>query len=591
VSLDAVDFEQMFETVRREVTAVTAVLREAPGPAPGVPDDRVGRPGRLGDLPGLPVDPVGQAWEQILAAVLAEGPPEDPFDPSGGASRDLLGVLRVAGAPAPVGDLDGPAVAAALDTIDLTAFAVSDGEVVAAVAAASRLAAWAAGREVAATAELTARAARWRGVGPLAGIDGVEELLSARDLAALEVAAALGVSAAAADDRVERAGDLARLPGTRLALAGGRIDLAKARAIVEAVAPLDDAAAAAVEARVLGRAPGQTLPNLKACLARAVIAADPAAAETRRLAKAAARGVSRWRDGDCGSVLQWHGSDEEIEGFWLWLTCAALAARGPRATDDRSLDQVRSDVLADLGARGLDRSLTDTGAPLPTRKGRRPQIGVVVAASTLLGLDEEPGELVGVGPVTAALARRIAAEGTWRRLLTDPRTGRLDEVSAQTYAPPQDMVDHVTARDGTCRGIGCRISASLCDLDHEIPWPAGPTAVSNLQALHQRHHDLKTHTDTTVTTDPDGTTVWTLPSGRVYRVPPHQPLQHPDLDPAPLRAALRALLDTERQARQRRQNQDRADRDGGHLGGRDGPPPHDTTPQNEGPPEDDAPPF
>jgi hypothetical protein len=156
-----------------------------------------------------------------------------------------------------------------------------------------------------------------------------------------------------------------------------------------------------------------------------------------------------------------------------------------------------------------------------------------VAATTLLGLDEEPGELTGVGPITAPLARRIAADGTWRRLLTDPRTGRLDEVSADTYAPPQDMVDHVVTRDGTCRGIGCRIPATACDLDHEVPWPAEPTAITNLHALHQRHHDVKTHTDTTVVTQPDGTTVWTLPSGRTYRVPPHQLLQHPDLDPEP----------------------------------------------------------
>jgi hypothetical protein len=397
VSLDAIDFEHMFEVGRREVTAVTAGLREAPGPVPV-------RPGRVGgEPPGVPVDPLAQAWEQILAAVLAEGPPEDPDGVSVG---DPVEVLRVAGAPVPAGDLDGPAVAAALAAVELAAAAVSDADVVAAVAAASRLAAWAAGREVAATAELTARAARWRGVGPLAGVEGVTGLLSAADLAAAEVAAALGVSARTADDRVERAGDLARLPGTRMALAGGRIDLAKARAIVDAVATLSDDAAAAVEARVLGRAPGQTLPNLKACLARAVIAADPAAAEARRLARAAARGVTRWRDADCGSVLQWQGSDEEVEGFWLWLTGCALAARGPRGTDGRTLDQARSDVLADLGARGLDRSLTDTGAPLPTRKGRRPQIGVLVAATTLLGLDQEPGELVGVGPVTAPLARR-----------------------------------------------------------------------------------------------------------------------------------------------------------------------------------------
>jgi hypothetical protein len=115
-----------------------------------------------------------------------------------------------------------------------------------------------------------------------------------------------------------------------------------------------------------------------------------------------------------------------------------------------------------------------------------------------------------------------------------------------------------------------------------VPWPAGPTAVSNLHALHQRHHDLKTHTDTTVITEPDGSTVWTLPSGRTYRVPPHQPLQHPDLDPEPLRAALRQLREAERQARERREH---PERDGANLGGRDGPP------HRHLPPEDDLPPF
>ena len=105
-------------------------------------------PELLGDLPGLPVDPLGQAWEQILAAVLAEGPPEwsEARSEGPGLVGDPLAVLRVAGAPVPAGDLDGPAVAAALAAIDLSSALVADADVVAAAVAASRLAAWAAGR-------------------------------------------------------------------------------------------------------------------------------------------------------------------------------------------------------------------------------------------------------------------------------------------------------------------------------------------------------------------------------------------------------------------------------------------------------------
>ncbi|MGH8892853.1 MAG: hypothetical protein ACRDWY_06035, partial [Actinomycetes bacterium] len=85
-----------------------------------------------------------------------------------------------------------------------------------------------------------------------------------------------------------------------------------------------------------------------------------------------------------------------------------------------------------------------------------------VALSTLLGLDDEPGELAGHGPITAAVARRIAAEGTWRRLLTDPVTGQLVAMGSERYEPPQEMRDAVIARDKTCRGpaAGCRPTAA-----------------------------------------------------------------------------------------------------------------------------------
>ena len=152
-------------------------------------------------------------------------------------------------------------------------------------------------------------------------------------------------------------------------------------------------------------------------------------------------------------------------------------------------------MLADLADHGLAHDR------LPTRHGRAPQIGVVVAMSTLAGLDEQPAELLGAGPITAPTARRIAAGGVWRRLLTDP-AGQLLEISADTYEPPQALRDLVLARDRTCRGPGCRTPADRCDLDHTIPWPTGPTSPANLRALCRSHHRLKTHTDTTYRTDP-----------------------------------------------------------------------------------------
>ena len=128
---------------------------------------------------------------------------------------------------------------------------------------------------------------------------------------------------------------------------------------------------------------------------------------------------------------------------------------------------------------------------------------MTVSVETLLGLRDDPGELAGYGPITAQVARRIATEGTWRRLLTDPRTGRFDELSVDSYEPPQDMRDHVLARDPVCIGLGCRLPANRCDLDHRVPHPRGPTAAGNLEPWCRSGHEIKTFTDTTVTTDPD----------------------------------------------------------------------------------------
>lgn len=468
-------------------------------------------------VPRWVVDPV--AWE-------APRPGDPDFDEAWG--RGLAGdpaeearvAARVAAWP-PAGLLDGtgpgPELASLLAEVD--ADRADADQLIAAAAAAARLAAWATGREAAVTAALVERVAGWPGVDPPALCAKSSRAITPERMAASELGPALALSPRGAQTRVEFAVALRRLPATRAALSSGTIDWAKAKMLVEQTATLGDQAAAAVEAKVLARAGGRTYSELRQSVRRAVLAADPAASEDRRQQAIADRRVERCPLRDGMAALTWTASAERIEAFYVWLTAQA---RQIKATgDQRSLDQIRSDILADIGADGLayDR--------LPTEQGRAPQIGVLVALPTLMGLDDEPGELRGHGPIPASVARRIAADGAWRRILTEPRTGRFDEMSTDSYQIPQDLRDHVLARDRTCRWPGCRAPAARCDLDHHIPHPRGQTCPANLGPLCRAHHQVKTHTRTTI--DPDGNGgLWiTLPSGRTYHQPAEPALDHP----------------------------------------------------------------
>jgi hypothetical protein len=100
------------------------------------------------------------------------------------------------------------------------------------------------------------------------------------DARVLEVAAVFTVSENAARTRMELAVALAtRLHHTWQQLRDGRIDGYQARAIAEATEPLTAEQAAAVEARVLPKAPDQAPARLREALRRAVLKVD---ADARR---------------------------------------------------------------------------------------------------------------------------------------------------------------------------------------------------------------------------------------------------------------------------------------------------------------------
>lgn len=143
--------------------------------------------------------------------------------------------------------------------------------------------------------------------------------------------------------------------------------------------------------------------------------------------------------------------------------------------------------------------------------------------STLLGADDDVAEVVGHGFVSAVQARELAlANGSvWRRLVVDPVTGTALDLSTRRYRPTRAMADVVAARDGMCRGPGCTVPADRCDIDHDTPWPAGPTQIGNLSNKHRRHHNHKTRGTWIASSDEDGAITWRTCAKRRYVSYPH----------------------------------------------------------------------
>jgi hypothetical protein len=449
--------------------------------------------------------------------------------------------LERPGTSAPWASLDGieavppdGMLALILEHVDVTA--ADDHHLVEVVAAWQRLAGWVYLNGALAAAELSRRASMnpfWSAPAP-----------ANQNVAGDELAMRLGWSKPAANRLVRDGRALENeLLLTADAVRDGRLDASKVRVVTERLHSRPGQLAWAVQELVLPGAQTRTPSQLERDIDRALLEVDPADAAYRLPAAAAKRRVCHPRPLPDGMAGIWAvlpaGDAAQVDAT---LDASARTARA--LGDPRTLDQLRADAFVDLatgrallaGSRGwVEAGAADepedtapTGARGPACV-RLPQVrvNVTVALSTLLGLDERPAELAGFGPISAEQARALAAGGVWRRLVTDPLSGRVLDVGRTRYRPPRDLVEHVAARDQVCACPGCSTPADRCDIDHTEEFHAtgqhpgtGSTSADNLGPLSRRCHRLKTDGGFTLRQVAPGVFEWRTPVGFAYRVVP-----------------------------------------------------------------------
>ena len=385
-------------------------------------------------------------------------------------------------------------------------------------------------------AEARAAAARLAAIGELFAVrlgqtgESEDWAVDTWEAVAAEVAAALRTSVAMGSSYLRYALAMRdRLPQVGAVFAAGDIDYRMFATMVYRTDLItDEQVLAGVDARLAVRAPrwpSMTRGRLAAQVDKLVYRHDRDALRRRR-ELVADREVSIW-DSDAG-MADIHGSLFSTDAHALDTRLDALAAT-VCDRDPRSRAQRRADALGALAA-GADRLGCRCEHPDCTAGGR-PAAGPVVIhvlaeQATLDGVSDTPGSGAGADElIPAELVAELAKSARLRPLIHPA-----DAPPEPGYTPSRALADFVRCRDLTCRAPGCDRPAVGCDLDHTVPHgDGGATHASNLKCLCRIHHLLKTFWGWRDTQLPDGTLIWTLPSGVTYVTTPGSALLFPSL--------------------------------------------------------------
>jgi Domain of unknown function (DUF222) len=311
---------------------------------------------------------------------------------------------------------------------------------------------------------------------------GLDDPRDAAESAAVEIQCALHLTRRATERELSFALDLQeRLPQIWQALAGGEIDVWRAKVIADRTVHLSDDATAAIVGRVLDQAPTLTTGQLRARIDRLALEVDSeSAAAGYEAATLGRRIVAQANLDGTGNLVGLSLQPHRLQAALRRVNTIARSLN--TAEETRSMDQLRADVFLDLLV----------GVPTDAPAGT---VHLHVDLDTLAALNEHPGDLNGYGPVISDIARQVAeagVDGEWRYTVDDTATDSLVATGTTRRRPDTAMRRRVEARSRTCVFPGCRMPSIDCDIDHTVAYAdGGPTSDCNLAPLCRHHHRIK----------------------------------------------------------------------------------------------------
>jgi hypothetical protein len=352
-------------------------------------------------------------------------------------------------------------------------------------------------------------AERYRAMTSIVDAMGIDDPRWAAETASAEIQCALNLTRRASDRELSFALELRqRHPQVWDALAGGDIDVWRAKMIADRTAHLSHAAAQQVVERVIAAAEDLTTGQLKARLDRLCIEADPQDAKDRyEYAVDGRRVVTEPTTDGTANLLGLNLSPHRVTAISRRINHLARSLK--TGGESRTMDQLRADVFLDLLAGKADGSEAAAGG-----------VHIQTDLDTLTAMAEHPGELAGYGPVIADIARQVAGEledAEWRFSVTDTATGQPIATGTTKRRPSAGLRRDIEGRNPTCIFPGCRMPSVDCDLDHQKRWADGGTTTNrNLHPLCRHNHRIKDEAGWTYRRLANGNYQWTSRLGHIY---------------------------------------------------------------------------